>query len=83
MLSSKQNFDLKEGKAISGIFSRIWNRCFGGGVVIPSKVRICEDCHKLKAKHVELVKKRFYQHREYKAYLIELKTKLPIEKGHM
>ena len=39
-----QYFDMLEGKRISAMLPRSWKKSFNKGIVIPAKMRHCDEC---------------------------------------
>ena len=43
-LDRSQYFDMLEGKKISAMLPRSWKKSFDNGVIIPVKMRRCDEC---------------------------------------
>ena len=39
-----RNFKMKEGKKISAMLPKSWKKLFNSGVIIPAKMRFCNEC---------------------------------------
>ena len=44
LLHRSEYFKMKDGKKISAILPRSWKKSFDSGVIIPQKMRFCNDC---------------------------------------
>ena len=44
LLDRSQNFDMLHGKKISAMIPRSWKKSFNNGVIIPTKMRQCNEC---------------------------------------
>ena len=70
-----------EGEEISAILPRSWKKSFDSGIVLPRKLRFCNECN-----DKTLCNKCNYQineNKEFKANLNELKRQAPNDFGHM
>ena len=72
---------MKEGKKLSAMLPRSWKNSIKSGVIIPKKMRFCNEC-----KDVVLCttcNNQFNEHKEFEANLNELKRHPPNEFGFM
>ena len=44
LLGRSQNFDILEGKRILTMLTRSWKKSFNNGIIIPTKMRRCNEC---------------------------------------
>ena len=44
LLNRSQYFNMKEGKKISAMLPRSWKKSFDSGIIIPTKMRFCNEC---------------------------------------
>ena len=44
LLDRSQYFDMLHGKKITAMLPRSWKKSFNNGVIIPTKMRQCNDC---------------------------------------
>ena len=80
LLDQPQNFNMLEGKKISAMLPRSWKKSFINAVVIPVKMRHCNNCNGeiLCITCInEVIKKQF------EANLNFLKREAPDEFGHI
>ena len=45
LLDRSQYFNMKEGEKISAMLPRSWKKSFDNGIMIPSKMRFCNECN--------------------------------------
>ena len=45
LLDRSQYFKTKEGKKISAMLPRSWKKSFDSGIIIPKKMRFCNECN--------------------------------------
>ena len=70
-----------DGKKISAMLPRSWKKSFDSGLVIPAKMRFCNECNDNKM--CSKCNNQINENKEFKANLIELKRHPPMEFGHM
>ena len=81
LLDRSQYFKMKDGKKISAMLPRSWKKSFDSGIIIPAKMRFCNECNDKK-----MCYKCFNQvneNKEFEANLNELKRHQPNEFGLM
>ena len=44
LLERSQNFNMLDGKKISALLPNSWKKPFNNGIVIPTKMRRCNEC---------------------------------------
>ena len=70
-----------EGKKISAMLPRSWKKSFNTGVIIPEKMRFCNECND---KNVcNKCNNQINEIKEFEVNLNELKRHPPNEFGHM
>ena len=45
IVDRSQNFNMSEGKRISAILPKSHKKSFNNGVIIPTKMRFCNECN--------------------------------------
>ena len=81
LLDRSQYFKMKEGKKISAMLPRSWKKSFGSGIIIPTKMRFCNDCNdKIMCNRCN---NQINENKEFEANLNELKRHPPNEFGYM
>ena len=81
LLDRSQYFKVLEGKKISAMLPRSWKKSFSKGIVIPAKMRICNECSK--EKPFDRCNIQVNGKKEFEANLNELKRQPPNEFGYM
>ena len=81
LLDRSQYFKMIEGKKISAMLPRSWKKSFDNGIIIPTKMRFCNECNDNKM----CVKCNIHinENKEFEANLNLLKRNAPNEFGHM
>ena len=81
LLDRSQNFDMLNGKKITAMLTRSWKKSFNNGVIIPTKMRQCNECKD------EILcvtcNNPINENKEFEANLSLLKRKAPNEFGYM
>ena len=72
---------MKEGKKISAMLPRSWKKSFDSGIIIPKKMRFCNECDDEKL--CNKCKNQINENKEFEAIVNELKRHPPNEFGHM
>ena len=81
LLDRSQYFDMLEGKKISAMLPKSWIKSFNNGIVIPAKMRGCDDC---RGKILCVTcNNQINEIKEFEANLNLSKRKAPNEFGHM
>ena len=81
LLYRSQYFNMKEGKKISAMLPRSWKKSFESGIIIPSKMRFCNECNDNKM--CIKCNNQINENKEFEANLNLLKRKAPNEFGYM
>ena len=81
LLDRSQYFNMKEGKKISALLPKSWKKSFDSGVIIPKKMRFCNECSD--EKMCNNCNNRINENKEFEANLNLLKRKAPNEFGYM
>ena len=81
LLGRSQNFDMLEGKKITAMLQRSWKNSFNNGIVIPTKMRRCNDC--TEGILCTTWNNQINENKEFEANLNLLKREAPNEVGHM
>ena len=80
LLDRSHDFDMLEGKQISAMLPRSGKKSFDNGVVIPVKMKRCNDC---KDKILcDECNNQVNENKKFEANLTSLKKDLPIQFGH-
>ena len=45
LLGRSQYFDMLKGKKVSALLPKRWKKSFDSGIVIPTKMRFCNECN--------------------------------------
>ena len=81
LLDRSQYFNMIEGEKISAMLPNSWKKSFDNGIIIPAKMRFCNECNDKKMCN------KFYnqinENKEFEANLNLLKRKAPNELGYM
>ena len=81
LLDRSQYFDMLDGKKMTAMLPRSWKESFNNGVIIPTKMRQCNECKD------EILcvtcNNRINENKEFEANLNLLKRKAPNEFGYM
>ena len=81
LLDTKKYFDMYEGKAVEGKFPLSWKKSFDSGVIIPCKMRECEECDGDKL--CEECDSKIRQNKKFQHNLNELKRQPADKNGIM
>ena len=81
LLNRSQYFNMKEGKKISAMLPRSWKKSFDSGIIIPTKMRFCNECNDNKM--CVKCNNQINENKEFEANLNLSKRKSPNEFGHM
>ena len=81
LLDRSQYFKMKEGEKISAMLPRSWKKSFDSGIIIPAKMRFCNECNGKKM--CNKCNNQVNENKEFEANLNELKRHPPNEFGHM
>ena len=81
MLDRSQYFKMIDGEKISAMLPRSWKKSFDNGIIIPAKMRFCNEC-KNKRKACDKCN-QINENKEFEANLNELKRHPPNEFGYM
>ena len=81
LLDRSQYFDMLKGTKITAMLSRSWKKAFNNGVIIPTKMRQCNECKD------EILcvtcNNQINENKEFEANLNLLERKTPNEFGYM
>ena len=81
LLDRSQCFKMIEGKKISSMLPKSWKKSFDSGIIIPTKMRFCNECNdKKKCNKCNI---QINENKEFEANLNELKRHPPNEFGYM
>ena len=81
LLDRSQYFNMLECKKISAMLPRSWKKSFNNGIVIPTKMRQCNECKD--GILCRTCDNRISENKEFEANLNLLKRHPPNELGHM
>ena len=81
LLDRSQYFKMKEGKKISAMLPKSWRKSFDNGIIIPAKMRFCNECNDKRL--CDKCNKQINENKEFEASLNELKRHPPNEFGYM
>ena len=81
LLDRSQYFNMIKGEKISAMLPRFWKKSFDNGIIIPVKMRICNECNVNKVCHKCNI--QINENKEFEANLYELTRHPPNEFGHM
>ena len=81
LLDRFQYFKMKEGEKISAMLPRSWKKSFDNGIIIPAKMRFCNECNDNKM--CIKCNNQINENKEFEAILNEVKRNPPNEFGHM
>ena len=81
LLDRSQYFKMIEGDKISAMLPRSWKKSFDGGIIIPTKLRFCNECNVKKV--CNKCNNQINENKEFEANLNELKRHPPNEFGYM
>ena len=81
LLNRSQYFNMKEGKKISAMLPRSWKKSFDNGIIIPKKMRFCNECNDKKM--CNKCNNQINENKEFEANLNELKRHPPNNSGSM
>ena len=70
-----------EGKKISAMLPRSWKKSFDSGIIIPTKMRFCNECDDKKM--CVKCNNHINENKEFEANLILLQRNVPNEFGYM
>ena len=72
---------MKDGKKISAMLQRSWKKSFDSGVIIPEKMRFCNECDDKKV--CNKCNNQINENKELEADLNLLKRKAPNDFGYI
>ena len=81
LLDRSQYFNMKEDKKKSAMLPRSWKKLFDSGIIIPAKMRFCNECNDKKL--CDNCKYQDKENKEFSANRNELKREAPNKYGHM
>ena len=81
LLDRSQYFDMWEGKKITAMLPRSWKKSFKNGIIIPTKMRQCNECKD--GKLCTTCNNLMNENKEIEANLNLLKRDLPNQFGNM
>ena len=81
LLDRSEYFKMIEGKKISAMLPRSWKKSFNNGLIIPTKMRFCNECNDNKM--CVKCNNHINEKKEFEANLNLLKRKTPNEFGFM
>ena len=81
LLDRSQYFKMIEGEKVSAMLPRSWKKSFDSGIIIPSKMRFCNECNDKKM--CNKCKNQVNENKEFEANLNELKRHPANEFVHM
>ena len=81
LLDRSQYFDMLEGKKISAMLPRSWKKSFNNGIIIPTKMRLCNECKD--GILCTTCNNQVKENKEFEANLNLLKRDVPNQFGHM
>ena len=81
LLDRTQYFNMIKGEKISAMLPRSWKKSFNSGIIIPVKMRFCNESNDRKV--CEKCNNLINENKEFEANLNELKRLPPNEFGHM
>ena len=80
-LDRSQYFKMIEGKKVSALLPKKWRKSFDSGIIIPKKMRFCNECNDKKM--CNECNNQINENKEFEANWNELKRHPPNEFGHM
>ena len=81
LLDRSQYFKMIEGKKISAMLPRSWKESFDSGIIIPARMRYCNECNVKKV--CNKCNNQINENKEFEAILNLLKRNAPNEFGYM
>ena len=81
LLDRSQYFDMLNGEKITAMLPRSWKKSFNNGVIIPTKMRQCNECKD--GILCVTCNNKINENKEFEANLNLLKRKAPNEFGYM
>ena len=81
LLDRSQNFKMIEGKKLSAMLPRSWKESFDSEIIIPTKMRFCNECNDNKM--CVKCNNHINENKEFEANLNLLKRNAPNEFGYM
>ena len=81
LLDRSQYFKMIEGEKISAMLPRSWKKSFDSGIIIPAKMRFCNECNDKKM--CDKCNNQINENKEFQANLNLLKRKAPNEFVYM
>ena len=81
LLDRCQYFKMIEGEEISALLPKSWKKSVDSGIIIPTKMRFCNEC--TDRKMCDKCNNQINENKEFEANLNELKRHPPNEFGHM
>ena len=70
-----------ERKKVSALLPKSWRKSFDSGIIIPTKMRFCNECNDKKMRNK--CNNQIDENKEFEAILNELKRHPPNGFGHM
>ena len=80
-LDRSQYFKTIEGIKVSALLPEGWKKSFDTGIIIPTKMRFCNECND--EKMCNKCNNQINENKEFEANLNELKRHKPNKFGHM
>ena len=81
LLDRSQYFKMIEGEKISALLPKSWKKSFDSGLIIPTKMRFCNECKDRKM--CDKFNNQINENKEFEASLNELKKLPPSKFGQM
>ena len=81
LLDRSHIFKMIEGKKVSALLPKSWKKSFDSGIIIPTKMRFCNECDDKKV--CNKCNDQIKENKEFEANLGLLKRKAPNEFGYM
>ena len=81
LLDRSQYFKMKEGKKISALLPKSWKKSFDSWIIIPTKMRFCNECKDKKI--CDKCTNKINENKDFEANLNELKRHPPDKFGRM
>ena len=81
LLDRAQFFEMIEGEKISALLPKSWKKSFDSGIIIPKKMRFCNECNDRKM--CDKCNHQINENEEFEAILNEIKRHPANEFGHM
>ena len=81
LLDRSQYFNMKVSKNISAMLPKSWKKSFDSGIIIPTKMRFCNECNN--GKMCYECNDQINENKKFEANLNETKSRPPNNFGHM